>query len=320
MSRGAAATVLALALAASGCASMRTVVAPPDDLADYRAFRVAAVTGTRLARAQAYLERHPRGAFAEEVRAAFDEEEPRYFEQSQVSRAAVSRYLMDLPRGPHAKAAVALLTAFDTKLDEIALDEDARVARLADAKLEEAAQQRRAVASTILAAVGALLEGSTYGVRREDVGKPMRALLAADSPSTWGALPATREHDLYFLLPTRPERESRLLTLVVSLSEVDGVVVAARVHGADMFVRWAEADKIVALDPSQASDRTEAAAHAMERLGGALERRFPEATCKDMRSGPELFHRSCGGWAVVETAGEGAGDEDAILVSRHHAR
>ena len=31
----------------------------PNDLEDYRAYRVAAYRGTRLARAQAYLERHP---------------------------------------------------------------------------------------------------------------------------------------------------------------------------------------------------------------------------------------------------------------------
>src|SRR5688500_9404005 len=70
----------------TGCASFKTVLAPPNDLEDYRAYRVAAYRGTRLARAQKYLERHPAGTFADEVRAAFEEEEPRYFAEAQESR------------------------------------------------------------------------------------------------------------------------------------------------------------------------------------------------------------------------------------------
>lgn len=314
MTRFAAPFVLSLLLA--GCASGRALVAPPSDLADYRAFRVAAREGTRLSLARDYLERHPNGRFADEVRAAFEAEEPRFFERSQESREAVLGYLVDLPRGPHADAAVSLLVAFDTKLEERELDEIARKARLDEARLETAAVARRAVATSILAAVGALLEGSTYGVRLEEVGGPMRAVLTEEAPRTWGGAPKESERDLYFLLPTRPTAESRLLTLRVVLHDRDGIVRAAEVRGADLFVRWAEADSLAPLDPSRAEDRATAASHAMERLSGALERRFPSETCADRREGAELYRRSCGGWEVVVSTGRGAGDEDAILVTR----
>ena len=90
--------------ASAGCATFRPMTAGSGDLADYRAFRVAAAPGTRLARAKKYLEQHPSGAFTAEVRAAFDEEEPRYFERAQASQEGARRYLADLPDGPHAVA------------------------------------------------------------------------------------------------------------------------------------------------------------------------------------------------------------------------
>src|SRR4051794_6590185 len=77
------AAALVVAIAVLGCSTLRPVTAGSGDLADYRAFRVAAAPGTRLARAKKYLDAHPTGAFVEEVRAAWDDEEPRYFERAQ---------------------------------------------------------------------------------------------------------------------------------------------------------------------------------------------------------------------------------------------
>jgi len=293
------------------------MTAGPGDLEDYRAFRVAGAEGTRLARAKKYIERHPKGAFAAEVTAAFEDEEPRYFERAQASREGARRYLADLPDGPHAAAALALLTALDSNMQDAELRDIARRARYDDAKLETAAQQRRAVGEAILGAVGALLDDEVYGVRRTDGPPALRALMTGRSAaggSTWGSVPARREEDLYFLLPTRPERESRLVTLEVTLVEAGGIVTGASIEGADMLVKWAEADQIVKLDPSAQEDRTEAYVHAMDRLGGALERRFPEGSCPDARKDRELYHRVCNGWEVVITPGAEAGAKDAIVI------
>lgn len=301
-------------LVASGCASFKTVLAPPNDLEDYRAYRVAAYRGTRLARAQAYLERHPDGAFAEEVRAAFEEEEPKYFAQAQESRDGVRRYLADLPRGPHADAAVAMLIALESDMQDAELRDLARKVRFEETKLESAAVQRRAVPETILGAVGVFLDDNVFGVPRDEAPPGFRRLLWGTTPPTWGRTPSRREEDLFFLLPTRPERESRLLTVVITVEEKDGRVAGGRISGSDMFVRWAEADQIVKLDPDAPDDRAEAHVHAQARLDGALERRFPKASCPDRGSGRELLHRVCDGWEVVVIPGERAGDDDAIVI------
>jgi len=304
----------ALMLFATSCATFKPMIAPPADVEDYRAFRVAGAEGTRLARALTYLARHPKGTFAEEVRAAFDDEEPRYFEAAQRSQEGARRYLADLPDGPHAAAALALLTALGSNMQEAELRDIARRVRYEDAKLESAAVQRRAVGESIVGAVGVLLEDGVYGVARTEGPPALRTLMTGRVGSTWGTVPAHRAEDLYFLLPTRPERESRLLSLDITLVEHEGVVTSARIEGADMLVLWAEADQITKLDPSATEDRTEAQVHAMDRLGGALEGRFPEATCPDKRAGAELFHRACNGWEVVVLAGTQAGSKDAIVI------
>jgi hypothetical protein len=305
---------LALGVAAMGCATLRPMTAGSGDLADYRAFRVAAAPGTRLARAKKYLDQHPTGAFVEEVRAAWDDEEPRYFERAQASREGARRYLADLPDGPHAAAALALLTALESTMQDAELRDIARKAQYDEAKLEAAAVQRRAVGEAILGAVGVLLDEEVYGVPRAAGPPALRTLMMGRTTTTWGAVPRHRDEDLFFLLPTRPDRESRLVTLEITLAEQEGVVTGGTIDGADMFVMWAEADQIVKLDPSASEDRTEAHVHAMDRLGGALERRFPAGECADSRSNRELYHRACNGWEILVVPGPSAGAKDSIVI------
>jgi hypothetical protein len=318
--RAGRALALAALLLVCGCAGLRPMLAPPADLEDYRAFRVAAAEGTRLARAKRYLDRHPEGAFVEEVRRAFEGEEPAYFEQAQGSREGLRRYLADLPEGPHAEAAVALLVAFGSSMQDAELRDLARRVRFEDAKLEAAAVQRRAVGEAILAAVGVLLDEDVYGAPRSEAPPKLRALLLGRHAPTWGGVPARHEDDYFFLLPTRPERESRLLTLEISVIEAGGIVVGAKVEGSDMLVRWAEAAQIVRLDSSAPEDRTEAQVFAMNRLEGALERRFPTGSCPDLRKDRELYHRACAGWEGIVLPGAKAGDNDVIILRSPRGR
>lgn len=290
------------------------MTAPSDDLEDYRAFRVAAAEGTRLARAKRYVERHPNGVWIREVKAAFDEEEPRHFEEAQASREGVRRYLADLPDGPHAQAAIAMLMAFGSSIEDAELRDIARRVRYEDAKLEAAAGKRRAVGEGILSAVGVFLDEDVYGTPLSDAPPKLRFLLMGKNAPTWGGVSARHEEDHFFLLPTRPERESRLLTLEISVIEDGGAVKGGTVEGSDMLVRWAEADQIVRLDSSAPEDRTEAQVFAMSRLEGALERRFPSATCPDLRENRELYHRACNGWEAVVLPGVKSGDKDSVVI------
>jgi len=308
-----AAAMLAI-VACSGCAAFRHVIAEDQDVADYRAFRAAAHPGRRLGYASVYLSEHPKGAFADEVRAAFESEENAYFERAKTGRNAALDYLTYLPRGPHAEQAVALITAFDTNLEEKELSEVARRVRRDEAMLEKAAVARRKVGATILSSVGALMADDVYDTRIDDEPASLKVLLSSNVPSTWGGLAQQKETDLFFLLPTHPERESRVATVNVVLArDSAGFVTSAEVSGEDLFVRWQEADRIVALDPSQAEARADAGAHALELLGGALESRFPRETCT-VRGAPAaaLYTRGCGGLSVQITMGASAGAVDRV--------
>ena len=316
---------LAIGLAMlEGCAAGAQMIASDDDLADYRTYRVAAHEGTRLARAQKYLVAHPHGTWAAEVRAAFDDEEPAYFERLSDTRKGASDYLSDLPRGPHADAAIALLTAYDTKVDDVETANLMREARRSEAMLDRASADRRAVSEAILSAVGAFLDPNVYGARIDDAPAPLLHALAGTTRPTWGRTVAHRDYDLYFTLPTRPERESRVANLVIAAVIKNGVVEEGMIEGPDLFVHWDEADQVRALDPTSLNHRAAAAFHAKDLLTGAMEARVPASRCEaSARNEPgtdELIVRRCDGWTVVVTWARRAGDRDRVVIRGPAAR
>jgi len=302
-------------VALAGCAAAKPILADSGDLADYRAFRVAAQRGTRLARAQHYLEAHPRGAWADEVRAAFEAEEPAFFEAAKASRRAAIEYLVDLPHGPHAAAAYSVLAAFDAKDDDFETTKLLAEARRTDAMLEHAAEKRRAVGERIVACVVALLEPSAYGKPLDDAPPALRRALGGVSAATWGGTRTRMDVDLAFVLPTPGGREERTASLELSVRVENGVVTEGRVWGPDLFVRWAEADAMRPFDASAPQARGAAATHAKDVLGGALEGLLPADRCRaPLTETGELIARKCDGWTVSVTMGEFAGAPDVILV------
>ena len=315
--RARAPALFALLALASACDLGRQMSADDADMADYRAFRVAAHEGTRLHLAQAYLEAHPKGAWTAEVRAAFEPEEQAYFERAQASRDAVREYLADLPHGPHADAALALLLAFDDKIEDLEAARLLRDARRTEAQLEGAARQRRALGEAILGAVGALTEDGVYTTRIEDAPPALARVLAGGATSRiWGGgAPARSERDFFFVVPTAFGRQDRVATVTVT-AELDDErrISVGRIEGDDLFVRWDEADNLRSLDASSPNHRSEAAFHAQELLAAALEARFPAARCSAPRASGELLHRACDGWTVVVHWAVREGGRDLIRI------
>jgi hypothetical protein len=312
---------LAAGILCSGCALARPMIAEDHDLADYRAYRVAAHPGARLFYADEYLREHPKGAWADEVRVEFDHDEEAYFERAKSSRDTAREYLAFLPHGPHAVQAVAIIAAFDTNLEELELADVARKVRHNEATLESAAVARRRVSEIILAAVGALADDNVYSAPVGTLPEPITRVLSPRAPATWGRLADARVYDLYFVLPTRPERESRVASVAIRLERGDdGRVVRGVVEGEDLFVRWQEADRIVALDPTQLGDRTEVGEHALDILGGALESRFPRDHCLVREARNALYARACDGLSVTMTMGESAGALDRIVFTADKKR
>jgi hypothetical protein len=291
------------------------MLASPDDLRDYRAFRVAAHEGRRLAAAQRYLARHPHGAWADEVRTVFEAEEEAWFEAAKVSRSRAREYVVDLPEGPHAGAARALLVLFDEHegdVETLALLADAR--RTA-ASLDLEAARRKHVSDVLVAAVAALLDPATWGARLDAAPPALAAALHGDMPATWGAATNPRHTDrLYFVLPTPDGSQGRVLDVSLALVLDKGRVVQGTLQGEDLFVLWTEAMLTRVLDPNRDADRDLARTTVADLLSGTLEATLPASRCAQRPGEGDVIVRSCDGWAVSVRMGSEPGEADIVDV------
>ncbi|HLK39816.1 MAG TPA: hypothetical protein VKU41_23830 [Polyangiaceae bacterium] len=305
-----------------GCAVTHQLLAAPGDLEDYRAFRMAKREGARLARAQAYLERHPEGAWASEVRTVFDAEEASWFEAAKGSRARARDYVVDLPRGPHIEAARALLLLFDERQDDIDTLELLAEARRTQSLLDEEAERRRRLGEVVLAEVAALLDPATWGARLDEPPPLLGAVLRGPVSRSWGGEPVgVREDRAFFVVPTPDGMQARAVDVRFQLVVSHGRLVQGMITGEDLFVRWAEALAIRVLDPTAPADREAAAAAVADVLAGALEGRMPAERCAAAVAagrGPEtereLLARGCDGWGASVLMGANAGEVDVIAV------
>jgi hypothetical protein len=316
--------VIALArvacLACVDCAVPKQMLAASDDLADYRAFRVAAQEGTRLARAFTYLRRHPRGAWVDEVRVVFEAEEPAWFEAAKTSRMLARDYIVDLPHGPHVEAARALLAFIkqeDTDIDMLVLLADSR--RM-DATLDVEAVRRQQMSEVVLEELSVLIDPATSGARVDDPPRALASVLRAPPQRTWGTGPSApplnplREDQLFFVIRTPTGIEERFAQVRLRLSLQRKRVAGGRIEGADLFVRWAEANEVRVLDAASPTDRAAAASSVVGILEGALEARLPAARCTAQPRRGEILARACDGWRVSVRRGARSGDDDVIIV------
>lgn len=322
MRRATAFAPFALALVlglGTGCASATRLIAPNDDYADYRRVRLAATMGERLRAAEQYLRDRPTGAFADEIRSLWATDEPHFFEMAKASREATLEYLTALPRGPHADAATSLLAAWDTRIEEGEGAALLRDARRTEALLAGAAIQRQAVGDAIFDALRALADVNAYDRSLDDAPRPLRRFLTGAEGPTWGRMPERTTRDLFFVVPSQLERESRLAMLTLSVRVVEGLVRGGRVSGPDLFVHWLEADSMVALDPTNPDHRARAGRHATERLDGFFEALLPKRRCSvntDARTGEALLVRECDGWTLSVTRSRAGGEGDAVTLVR----
>lgn len=305
----------ALGLLGTGCSSARMFVASSADYEDYRAVRMAAHPGTRLARARTYLERHPKGLYAQEIAAIYAEEEPEYFERAKASPEGARDYLASLPGGPHAEAASSLLREDYERKEEIALALELRDGRAAEARYQRTLAKRKAAVAALVDALAAMVDPSLLSSRRE---APPASLVRAvhGELGSLSGMPERSERDLFFTLPGRVERPDRVLTLSFALEEKGGRIASLTVSGDALFVHFTEADLSEALDPTEPEQRKKARLHAREVIAGAIEARFPEARCARKAEAPVWLSRACDGASFEVREGTKPGEPDVLTVKK----
>src|SRR5260221_914172 len=132
-----------------------------------------------------------------------------------------------------------------------------------------------------------------YGARIEEAPAAIRRVLGGDASPTWGPPKTSSERDIFFSIPTKLERESRILSLKVPVVPDHDGILEGRIDAPDLFVAWAEADEMRALDPTEPAERADAARHAVDVLGGFFEAKLPSQRCRVPGTGGELFLRQC---------------------------
>jgi hypothetical protein len=307
--------VVVVLAALGGCAVPRQMLATPDDLRDYRAFRLAAHEGRRLAMAQRYLWRHPEGAWARDVRPLFEAEEEAWFEAAKTSRTRAREYVIDLPEGPHIEGAKALLVLFDEHQGDVETLTLLADARRTAATLDFEGTRRKHVSDVVLAELAALLDPKTWGTRLDSPPASLAAALRGEVPVTWGAATRARHDDeLFYVLPMPQGSQARAVDVSLQLVLDKGRVVQGLVEGEDLFVSWAESMLVRVLDPNRAADRELAAATVVDVLSGALEATVPATRCAKPPTGGERLVRACDGWMVSVRMGAEAGEVDVVDV------
>ncbi len=302
-----------LLLCAVGCAPIgNQIFTPAREANAYRAFRVAADPGPRLARARDYLRDFPTGAWSKEVNEVYVDEEAAYFAKAQQSYQDAINYLTDLPDGPHAAEALASTSVYGQEVSDVETIELLSDARKLDKLLERQSAQRRQVGEHIAAAIGALTGDGVFGRALEDAPAALQRFMSG-ARTSWGRAPERHVAGIRFLIPVlrKPPLE-RLATVMVTVSRNATGIEEGRIEGEDLFIRWAEADYARSLDPAAPASRQVALDHAREVLGGALEARLPAAQCALQEQ--VVLARRCGGWHAVAVMGKGPGDRDVVSV------
>jgi hypothetical protein len=226
---------------------------------------------------------------------------------------------MDMPWGPHADAARALVNLFEGHPEDVETLELIAKAELMEATLNAESATRKRVGELVLEELAALLDKPTWAARLDAPPATREGVLRGPARSTWGLggtkLNSERTDRVFFVVPTPDGPVTRDVDVRFQLKLERGRVTQGTIQAANLFVRWAEAMQARTLDMDNANDRTTAALEIVEVLRGALEAQLPAVRCRVKPIGRGgILTRACDGWLVSARMGNRSGDVDTIEV------
>lgn len=323
------------ALGLSGCALPAPFTASSADYGAYRETRVAATTGARLAAAQRYLTTRPDGRFVSQVNAFLHDVEPQFYEVRESSVGGLEDYLRWLPEGPHAKEAARKLTA----MRESTAPDGSLVgaASAIEARLNEAAEARKAVLHEVDVWLGRLADPAIFG--RSFAEAPGETVVAWSlslptaicRPVEPGPdVPADHTRrcvkilELSYSIPVQGVSEERQATVELEMIQNDaGWPVETAIQGPELFARLEEAR---ANEPVMADD-TQAKARAFAGIVGNIQRRAfggdASYTCKESHEegdGRTGFIKTCDGLTLRAIPSPGGGRDDRVVIAPNAAK
>jgi hypothetical protein len=301
-------------LAATACgAGVRPVTASTGDYADYRAVHVANSVPSRLKAAALYLERHPEGAFHDEIADWFAKVELLFYEASADSPRGMQSYLDALPKGPHAPSAQQRLDAFRDTAKAAAGERLAAIAAVFEKRLAAAAQSREDVLTAYASWVRRLVDFDGWGRPLAEAGDELTRAWSQGPPVRCEPDRCTKLLEIPYELEIAGKPEPFECIIEISLKMSQGKLVGAVVSGPDLFARLIEANLA---EPSVRDDeaRKHAIVFAANLTAGAVERRLPRARCERDPTAPAVMLRECEGISLEIFPKRTQDDDDRVVI------
>lgn len=306
------ALLVPLSLLLASCARLS---ASPDDYAAYRKTRVLHTREDRLVAAKRYLDEHPQGVFAEDVRQRFVVEELAFYDEKKKSSDGLDWYLVVLPDGPHATDARLRRGELEEEAKKLRKDKLLTVAKTQEARLAKAEASRKEALALATAWMGASAKVTSWGRPTWELPHEVLGLLRAfPEPGVCRPEGCARFASIPFSIPVAGgglEERAAVMDLGVALR--DGGVHRITLRGPELFSRLFEAKRGVPRNPDELLARAESVSFAIELVTKALEEKLPER-CEQGITPPEVLRRACDGWEARVVVGDAA-DDDVVEVS-----
>lgn len=310
-----AVAVLVVVLA-GGCAVGNQIVSSRDAYRLYRTTRLAPTVEQRLGAANRYLHVAPSGPYASELRAWFPAADHAYVRRAHDELPLLLAYAKSLPDGPSIQEVRDRIDELETTAGFVKKRETARSERVEslEARLERAAEQRKAFIAELAGWIGALATVRSYG-------QPLAALPADVSERFGLSGPAAgcpldvcaRSSAPRFAIPTTgTQLLPREAAYTVELTLASGDVAKLRLHGRELFSRIGEALDLRPVSFADPQSRAEAIGRSLSVVGNALGADLAADGCDRPAVSPVVLERACDGVHVVVTAAVDPGSDDEI--------
>lgn len=283
--------VLALLVLAGTVLSGCALFAAKGDYRDYRAIRLADDDQDRAIRMAEYVEAHPEGSWAAEVRAERAEAEPSIFEATKSTRDGLAFYLRAYPNGTYSAQAqqrLAALSAVQGRRD----DEASTAADVRQDQRDAAAELRRSWGTRAVGFWTRILVGV------DNWGSPIAQVAGsnADFSAAFGQQPRPRcsvsecikfyQLDYAIPIPGRT-REERTIRMLLRLRMQDGNLVRAEMLMPNRgFSRWYELENRTLIFDADPEARNQAVEWALQRIVPIIREAAPGAHGVDVVAEP----------------------------------
>ena len=292
-----------------------SMFASRDDYASYREVRLAESESRWLIAMREYVEAHPDGRWADEIRAERAELEPMFWEENRDTIGGLNDYLEAYPNGPHRAEGNERLAA----LHEVAASR-AEEAEAARAVLEERRQELMAFRRGWLTRAARFWAATFLSVG--DWGSPI-ADVARGNPDfnrAYGLRPPPRcsvEECLKFYrsvyqIPLPGQTAiTRRVEMLLRLRLEDGNLVRAELLLPNKgFSRWYELENRTLVTDEDPEQRQVAITWALERLVPAIREAVPDVTAVDVVPEPIDPPALAASTDETDHAARAPGDED----------